>query len=101
MAMANDLDALLGRARAHAQAYRRSLATRPVAARASTEQVYERLLAQAELPETGLAPEQVLDELVELAEPGLTAMSGPRFFGWVTGGTLASALAADWMTAVW
>jgi glutamate/tyrosine decarboxylase-like PLP-dependent enzyme len=28
-------------------------------------------------------------------------MSGPRFFGWVTGGTLASALAADWLTTTW
>ncbi|HVZ32239.1 MAG TPA: pyridoxal-dependent decarboxylase, partial [Polyangiaceae bacterium] len=38
---------------------------------------------------------------VRLASPGLTAMSGPRFFGWVTGGTLPSALAADWLTSVW
>src|SRR6185295_8114157 len=53
------------------------------------------------IPEAGLPAAQVLEELVQLAAPGLTAMSGPRFFGWVTGGTLASALAADWLTATW
>jgi glutamate/tyrosine decarboxylase-like PLP-dependent enzyme len=60
------------------------------------------LLAQTpSLPSQGRSAAQVLEELVQVAGPGLTAMSGPRFFGWVTGGTLPAALAADWMTSVW
>ena len=35
------------------------------------------------------------------AEPGLVAMPSGRFFGWVIGGVLPAALAADWLTSVW
>jgi glutamate/tyrosine decarboxylase-like PLP-dependent enzyme len=96
-----DLEELLARTSEHALAWRRSLGTRAVAAAASTDSVHAELLALGGVPAHGRAPAQVLEELVRLAEPGLTAMSGPRFFGWVTGGTLASALAADWLTATW
>ena len=53
------------------------------------------------MPLEGRPPHAVLDELVRLAAPGITSMAGPRFFGWVTGGTLPAALAADWMTSAW
>jgi len=101
MESSGDLEAVLARAAEHAFAYRRSLETRPVAAASATESVHEQLSALGGVPEAGLPAAQVLEELVRLAAPGLTAMSGPRFFGWVTGGTLASALAADWLTATW
>jgi glutamate/tyrosine decarboxylase-like PLP-dependent enzyme len=97
----DELASLLGRTLEHALTYRRTLAQRPVASALSTEALYERLQPLHALPAQGLAAAAVLEELVKLAEPGLTAMSGPRFFGWVTGGTLASALAAEWMTSTW
>jgi glutamate/tyrosine decarboxylase-like PLP-dependent enzyme len=53
------------------------------------------------LPEDGCSAQQVLNEMVEMATPGLTAMSGPRFFGWVTGGSLPAAVGADWLTSIW
>jgi len=96
-----DQQALLARALEHALNYRRSLGTRAVAAAASTETVYDQLTALGGMPAEGTAPSLVLEELVRLATPGLTAMSGPRFFGWVTGGTLPAALAADWLTSAW
>jgi len=96
-----DWDALLGAALGHAASYRGSLGARPVAAAASTEAVFEALNALGPLQDGARAPEQVLEELVALASPGITAMAGPRFFGWVTGGTLPAALAADWMTTAW
>ncbi|MGZ4597839.1 MAG: pyridoxal phosphate-dependent decarboxylase family protein, partial [Actinomycetes bacterium] len=34
-------------------------------------------------------------------EPGLMAMPSGRFFGWVIGGTLPAALAADWLVSAW
>ncbi len=43
----------------------------------------------------------VVDELARLAEPGLMAMPSGRFFGWVIGGTLPAALAADWLVSAW
>jgi glutamate/tyrosine decarboxylase-like PLP-dependent enzyme len=94
-------DELLGATLEHAATYRRSLASRPVGAVATTEVVLEALAPLGAMPSEGRSPRQVLDELVEYAEPGLTSMAGPRFFGWVTGGTLPAALAADWMTSTW
>src|SRR6478672_12923003 len=53
------------------------------------------------LPETGVPPEQVVEELARGAEPGLVASPGPRYFGFVIGGVLPAALAADWLTSAW
>lgn len=46
-------------------------------------------------------PEQVVRELVALAEPGLAAITAPRFFGWVMGGSNPTGVAADWLTSIW
>src|SRR3954447_23297359 len=43
----------------------------------------------------------VVDRLVRAAEPGLVATAGPRFFGFVIGGSLAAASAADVLAAGW
>jgi glutamate/tyrosine decarboxylase-like PLP-dependent enzyme len=49
----------------------------------------------------GLPPEQVVAELVEDVDGGILGFAGGRFFGWVAGGSLPAALAADWLTATW
>jgi glutamate/tyrosine decarboxylase-like PLP-dependent enzyme len=92
---------LLGGALEHAVDYRGSLPTRPHAAPASMDAIFEALTRLGALPAEGQPPSAVLEELVALAGPGLTSMAGPRFFGWVTGGTLPAALAADWLTSAW
>ena len=43
----------------------------------------------------------MLERLAAAADPGLVASPGPRFFGFVVGGTLPVAIAADWMTSAW
>jgi len=53
------------------------------------------------LPDQPTEPLEVIDDLVRLVEPGLTGMPSGRFFGWVIGGGLPSAVAADWLTSVW
>src|SRR5215469_13847872 len=53
------------------------------------------------LLDTGLAPTQVIDELVRDVEGGIIGNVGGRFFGWVIGGSLPAALAADWLTSTW
>jgi glutamate/tyrosine decarboxylase-like PLP-dependent enzyme len=49
----------------------------------------------------GMAPEQVIEELAAGVAPGLVASAGPRYFGFVIGGALPAALAADWLTSAW
>jgi hypothetical protein len=34
-------------------------------------------------------------------DPGRVAQPGPRYFGFVVGGSLPAALAADWLTSAW
>jgi glutamate/tyrosine decarboxylase-like PLP-dependent enzyme len=52
-------------------------------------------------PEHGTAGPAVIDELVALSGPGLMAMTGPRFFGWVIGASHPVGVAADWLTSAW
>ena len=54
-----------------------------------------------ELPQQGLPPAQVIDELVTDVEGGILGSAGGRFFGWVIGGALPAALAADWLASAW
>ncbi len=53
------------------------------------------------VPEAPTDAETVVRHLAELAEPGLMAIPSGRFFGWVMGGTLPAALAADWLVSAW
>jgi glutamate/tyrosine decarboxylase-like PLP-dependent enzyme len=53
------------------------------------------------LPDEPTDPEQVLQLLDELGSPATMAMAGPRFFGFVTGGSLPVTLAANWLAGAW
>lgn len=95
----DDLDALLQAAARHAADYRAGLADRPVAPTADVAAVRNAL--GGELPPQGAAAAEVLEQLVAAAEPGLMSSAGPRFFGFVIGGSLPSATAADMLAAGW
>ena len=53
------------------------------------------------LPADGSRPGRGRRPARRQAEPGLMAMPSGRFFGWVIGGTLPAALAADWLASAW
>jgi glutamate/tyrosine decarboxylase-like PLP-dependent enzyme len=53
------------------------------------------------LSDEGVAADRVVRELVQAADPGIVASAGGRYFGFVIGGNLPAALAADWMTSAW
>jgi glutamate/tyrosine decarboxylase-like PLP-dependent enzyme len=53
------------------------------------------------LPEQGADPLQVVEQLARDAEAGVVASAGGRYFGFVIGGSVPAALAADWLTSTW
>jgi glutamate/tyrosine decarboxylase-like PLP-dependent enzyme len=82
-----------------AKSYVDSLGTRPVRATADIDELRTRLTRP--LSDDGEDPRVVIDELAIDVEPGLIASGGPRFFGFVIGGALPVAVAADWLTSAW
>ncbi|WP_105036916.1 pyridoxal phosphate-dependent decarboxylase family protein [Cryobacterium aureum] len=89
----------LDRALLHAQAWLASLPSRPVGPRVDADTLAA--LSAGPLPPAPTSAADVIDELASFAEPGLMAMPSGRFFGWVIGGTLPAALAADWLVTAW
>ena len=83
----------------HAIAWVESVRDRPVRPDLDVDGILARLTPR--LPETGMAPAAVIEELAEAAEPGLMAMGSPRFYGFVIGGTYPAAMAADWLVSAW
>ena len=76
-----------------------SLPARPVLPDVDTAELRRAL--GGPLPERGTRAAEVATSLAEAAEPGLTAMPSGRWFGFVIGGSLPAALAADWLTSAW
>jgi glutamate/tyrosine decarboxylase-like PLP-dependent enzyme len=90
---------ILDDAAQRAIAYLNSLQHRPVSPR---PEAIERLnTLDTRVPQTSTAAAEVLARLDEFVSPATMAMAGPRFFGFVIGGSLPVTLAANWMVAAW
>ena len=95
----SDARDLLRRTAEIAADYLESLGERPVFPQVTPEQLREAL--GGPLPDEPLDAQRVVDELVAGAEPGVVALGSGRYFGFVIGGALPAALAADWLTSTW
>jgi glutamate/tyrosine decarboxylase-like PLP-dependent enzyme len=82
-----------------AHEYVESLASRPVGAQEGLDELRERFARP--LTDAGEDPREVIADLARDADPGLVASGGPRYFGFVIGGALPVAIAADWLTGAW
>lgn len=76
-----------------------TLDSRPIRDSAEAEELYAAL--GGPLQEEGLEDRAVLASLVEASEAGLVASPSGRYFGFVVGGSLPAATAADWMATAW
>lgn len=95
----DELNLALRRTADHIFAYRAGLKLSPVGPGATRAEI--RAGVAGPVPEVGASTIEVVDELIELATPGLMASAGPRYFGFVVGGSLDAALAADLLTSGW
>lgn len=90
---------LLHRAAGHVETYLDTVADRPVRATETSAEL--RAILGAPLADDGEDPAGVLEALAGAGREGTVATQGPRFFGFVTGGSLPVATAADWLVSGW
>jgi glutamate/tyrosine decarboxylase-like PLP-dependent enzyme len=81
------------------QQFRAGLDERAVGAEATVEEL--RAALGGPLPEHATDDDKVIEDLAASAARGLIASAGPRYFGFVIGGSHPAALAADWLTSGW
>jgi len=95
----DEREGALDAARQGAADFFASIDDRPVWPRASLDD----MLAEfgGPLPDEGTDAAQLVTDLARRADPGLVAIPGGRFFGFVIGGTLPAALGADWLVSAW
>jgi len=93
------IPSLLETAQRHASAWFKSVADRPVRATTSADEL--RAMLGGTLPEHASAPDSVIELLATAGRRGAVALPGPRYFGFVVGGSLPAAVAADWLVSAW
>src|SRR5690349_18947835 len=94
-----DTARLLSRTAELATDFLTSLAERPVGPPVDLAAL--RTAMGGPLPDGPTDPLEVVETLSTQADPGIVATAGPRYFGFVVGGSLPAALAADWMASAW
>ena len=90
---------LLGEVLDRAASFLESLPERRVTAARGADDLAQ-ALGEA-LPRPGKPASEVLAQLDEIGSQGTVASAGPRYFGFVTGGAVPAALAANWIAAAW
>src|SRR3954471_7152129 len=84
---------------AHALSYLAGIRDRTVGAALGGDALREML--GAPLPARGDDPIRVIDELAAAGRTGTVASQGPRYFGFVVGGSIPAATVADWLVSAW
>ncbi|TAK15602.1 MAG: aspartate aminotransferase family protein [Acidobacteria bacterium] len=90
---------LLTKTAARAVEYLDRVGDRPVKA-ATTSADLKKVLG-GPLSKAGEPADQVIDRLATAAMTGTVATAGPRYFGFVVGGSVPAAVAADWLVSTW
>lgn len=89
-----NIDHLLELTKKEASAFLGDVEEKPVG-------VYPDPISREELKEEGIGGEKALEYFKEKYAKGLTASAGPRYFGFVIGGTTPAALMGDWLVSTY
>ena len=90
---------LLEETASYAAGYLEGIPGRPVVWSANPDEL--RASLGGPLPELPTDAHTVIADLARASEPGLVAIPGGRYFGFVIGGAVPAAVAADWLTSAW
>jgi glutamate/tyrosine decarboxylase-like PLP-dependent enzyme len=90
---------VLDRVLLHALTYLENLDRSPASASAPFQELRARF--DRPLADSGVDAVTVIDEMARDASGGVLGSAGGRFFGWVIGGSVPAALAADWLASTW
>ncbi len=99
MAKKSDIQTLLNDAARRGIAYREGAPTRRVAPSASAVQDAQQFVEP--LPDCGSNDRDVLAMLDRVGSPATVSMVGPRYFGFVIGGSLPVTVASNWLSTAW
>ena len=94
-----DMDELANRAVSHACPYLGSIRERTVKATLTGDEL--RALLGGPVPDRGEDPIRVIDAIAEAGRTGTVASEGPRYFGFVIGGSIPAAIVTDWLVSAW
>lgn len=93
------MNAALDRAVVHARHYLSTLDTAAVAPTVSRRDLLSRF--DRPLTDAGERADAIVDDLASAVEGALVGSASGRFFAWVIGGALPSAVAAEWLMSAW
>jgi len=80
-------------------AYRETISDRSVAPTTDAVAAVDRFIEP--LPEDGMPDVDTIALLDEVGSPASIAVAGPRFFGFVIGGSLPVTVASNWLSCAW
>ncbi|MBO9676028.1 MAG: aspartate aminotransferase family protein [Sphingobacteriaceae bacterium] len=89
-----NLDALLTEVKEQGIDYLNHIHERPTSGSKEVRIVHD-------LNEEGIGAKNALDQFNQRFEPVMVASSGPRYWGFVTGGTTPAAIAGDWLSTIY
>ncbi|NQW27812.1 MAG: aspartate aminotransferase family protein [Flammeovirgaceae bacterium] len=90
----SEIEFILDKIKNQGVAYLQSLEDRPTSS-------HHHVVMNTKLADQGIGTQKTLEYFNQKFEPLMVASSGPKYWGFVTGGTTPAAIAGDWLTTIY